>query len=219
MRQKLLLQCLFGPDNELREMALLSVAANERDAVRELVKVRRDAEVLLAVLISDLGFASGELQKNYSNQFWRRTSIRTLAAAVDGIIFCLKRLAFADAGIFKLTLNDMETFLLMEQQPVTAGKKPRFLRFQDNLKETFRVFAKVHKTTCVADFNEKGFDDLSKTYELRNRVMHPKSSATFSIRDDETKRAGTGLGWFHSEIDRLLNDSRKSIGLPPQVKA
>lgn len=214
--QERLLRNLFGANKEAREKALLSVIAHDRDAVRELIAVRRDAETLLAILMSDLGHASGQLAKNYSNQFWRRTSIRALAAAVDGIIFSLKRLAFVDAKLTKYTLDEPDEFLLTELQTPKAAKKPRFPGFTDNFKDTFRLFAKVHKTTCATDFGQQGFEDLCKTYDLRNRVMHPKTSAAFSIQDAETKRAGAALSWLHTELNRVLSDSMKAVHPPKQ---
>jgi hypothetical protein len=196
---------------------MLAVAAHERDAVREVVKTRRDAEKLLRDLISDLALAGGQLRANYASQFCRRTAIRTLAATVDGIVFCLKRVARANAGVFNHQFTESEEFLLSERQPANAAKKPRFPGFADNIKETFRMFAKIHRGTCSTDFGQHGFQDLCKTYDIRNRVMHPKTHALFAISDDETKTAGAALAWLQAELTRLAEDSKNSIGANPKT--
>lgn len=211
-QQELLLRHLFSGDSELRERALLEVAPKERDRVRELVKVREDYEPLLGTMMADLGTASGELRKNYASQFWRRTAIRALSATVDGIVFSLKRLALATADLNETELKAEERDFLREQQVSPMGGKVRLPGFRDNFKRTLKIFARVHRISCATDFGQKGFEALCQTFELRHRVTHPKSSATFFVKDDETKRAGEAINWLSRELQRLLGDCRKSLG-------
>src|SRR5277367_4335018 len=77
---------LYSDDQSLREQAVAQLPKEIQEGVRKLVESRKNANVLLDAMIVDLGRASGELKKNYEDQFWRRTAIRTLAATVDGII-------------------------------------------------------------------------------------------------------------------------------------
>ena len=209
---EILLQQLFSGNSELRERALLAVAAHERDGVREVVKVREDAVPLLGAMMADLGLASGELRKHYASQFWRRTAIRALAATVDGSVFGLKRLALATAGLTGASLTTEEMDFLREQQISPPGGKVRLPGFRENFKQTFKLFAKVHGISCSTDFGPKGFVALCQTFELRHRVTHPKSSLLFCVQDDETKRAGEAMAWLSCEINRLLNDCQNSLG-------
>lgn len=211
-QQEFLLQLLFSGDSELRERALLAVAPKERDRVREIVKVREDAEPLLGTMMADLGTASGELRKNYASQFWRRTAIRALAATVDGIVFSLKRLALATADLIETELKTEEKDFLREQQSSPAGGKVRLPGFRDNFKRTFKTFARVHRISCATDFGQEGFEALCQTFELRHRVTHPKSTTTFFVQDDETKRAGEAIDWLSRELQRLLGDCHDSLG-------
>ncbi len=167
---------------------------------------------MIGVSFADLGAASGELRKNYTSQFWRRTAIRALAATVDGIIFGVKQLALASAGLIGTPLDDKEKEFLSEQPISSKRKKVRFLPFRDNFEQTFKLLAKVHRTSCYTNFSGKGFDALCRTFELRHRVMHPKSFMTFCVQDDETKRAGDAIDWRHRELQRLLDASHDSLG-------
>src|SRR5258705_7767442 len=88
-----MLNDLFGACDIAREAVITAFPADEQQHVRMLVEVRRDFEALLSELISDLGRSSGELRENYTDQYRRRTAIRSLAAAVEGIVFELKKLA------------------------------------------------------------------------------------------------------------------------------
>jgi hypothetical protein len=208
---ELLLEKLFSGDSALREQALLAVDPKDRDGIRETVKVREDGCNLIGLLMEDLGAASGALRNNYTNQLCRRAAVRALAATVDGIIFSLKRLAVATAPVNgeKLDGEDLEFLTELSSQ---AGKKVRLPGFRDNLKRTFKLFAKVYRTSCSTDFGKDGFEALNQTYELRHRVMHPKLPTTFHISDDETKRAGEAIDWLSNELQRLLGDCQRSMG-------
>jgi hypothetical protein len=210
-RTEQLLAQLFSGVDDLREQALLAVDPKYRDGIREAVKVREDGCALLEMLMADLGEASGQLRQNYSSQFWRRNAIRALAAAVDGIVFSLKRLAVATTAVAESNLDADEIEFLTEES-AQAGKKARLPGFRDNFKRTFKLFAKVYQTPCATDFGQQGFEALCQTFELRHRVMHPKFSGMFQIKDDETRRAGDAIAWLSFEIQRLLGDCEKSAG-------
>jgi len=207
-----LLRQLFGEDEDLREQALLSVAPEHRDSVRKVIDVRRDAEKVFHAMVADLGFASSHLRKDYNNQFWRRTAIRALASTVDGIIFTLKKLAISSSEMLGANLDSECTDFLREQQSASTGKRVRLPPFRDNFKRTFKVFAEVHGTTNPTDFSQPGFDDVCAMFELRHRVMHPKSFGTFSVQDNETERAGRALNWLSCELERLLSTSKEGVG-------
>jgi hypothetical protein len=212
---EMLLQQLFSGNVELRERALLAVSAHERDRVREVVKVREDAAPLIQMMLADLAVSSGELRKNYASQYNRRNAIRALAAAVDGTIFSLKRLALTSAPLTGAQLDAEEMDFLREQQISPQGGKVRLPGFRENLKRTFKLFAKAYHISHSTDFGHKGFEALCLTFELRHRVIHPKSSSTFHVQDDETKRAGDAIKWLSDEINQLLGDCQKSLDKTP----
>ena len=206
-----LLKELFSGKSTLRERALLSVACEDRQGAREVVKVRQDFELLIQILYSDLGHASGEMRKNPSSQFWRREAIRILTATIDGIVFSLKKVTLAIAGMNKTMLSYDETEFLRERSLQDENKKVRLPPFRDNLKRLFKLFAKVQGMNCPTDFGGKGFDDLCQTYELRHRIMHPKSFLTYCVQDAERKRAGNAIDWLAQELQHLTKSQGRDM--------
>jgi len=211
---------LFGEGEAEREAVIASLRPDEQDYVRSVVNARRDFESLFRELIvNDLGRASSELGENCTDQYRRRTAIRSLAAAVEGIIFQLKKLALASSGLTKKELSPEEIALLSEQR-VEGGdmKKARLPGFRENFKRSLKLFAEVYHVPCPIDFGTTGFQNVCDTFALRDRVMHPKSAKMFLITDEETKRAGAALQWLHAELTRLVQTAMHDLGkrVPPQ---
>jgi hypothetical protein len=177
-----------------------------QEQMRKLIKAKGNSEKLIGIMFSDLNHATSEMKAHPGDQFWRRTAIRTLAASLDGIIFSLKETALATGPMNGFSFDDEELFFLSEEAPeTTAGKKPKLPGFRENLKRTFKLFSKIHKISCPADFNHAGFASLCETYELRHLLMHPKSYWTFAVNDEQKQKAAEGIHWLDVEIQRLLH--------------
>jgi len=201
---------LFEGNHIDREKIISLQRPEMQEPMRKLFKAKGNADKLFAIMFADLGHASGEMKANSGDQFWRRTAIRTLAATLDGIIFCLKETTLATGSFAGYKFLDGEVEFLSETMQ-KAGKKPKFLPFRENLKETFKLFSKAHHTTCGTDFQQDGFAALCETYELRNRLVHPKSAMTFYVSDTEKSRAGEAIKWLNTEIQELLGSCSRSI--------
>jgi hypothetical protein len=168
--------------------------------------------MLVEILLSDLTCASKQVKERPADQFLRRMTVRCFAAAVDGILFGLKQLAQASGELNGYKFTPEELFLLTEQTvELKNGKKPKFPVFRDNIKQTFKLFAKVYGTVCPTDFNQNGFNSMCETFELRHRLMHPKSYVTFCVTDDEKQKCAEAAAWLHSELNRLLDACNHGI--------
>jgi hypothetical protein len=176
-----------------------------QEQMRKLIKVVKNREKLFAMMFLDLKRTTSEMKAHPGDQFWRRTMIRALAATVDGIVFCLKQTALATGPMRGFKFNKEELFFLSEEvlEP-TRGNKPRLPGFRENFKDTFRLFAKTNKIPCPTDFSQDGFAALCEIYELRHRLVHPKSFMTFCVSDHEKQRSGEAIFWFNSEIKKLV---------------
>lgn len=177
---------LYSGDLASRERVLAIQRPEMQEMLRNLIKAKSNTDKLLAILFSDLKRASGEMKANPEDQFWRRITIRSLAATLDGIVFCLKEIALATGPMNGFKFTDKELFFLTEKVVKSdATVKNKFLSFRDNIKETFKFFSKIHKTSCSVDFQNDGFSALCETYELRNRLVHPKHFMTFCVSNIE----------------------------------
>jgi hypothetical protein len=180
--------------------------------LRNLMKAKGNCEKLFEIMFSDLKHASSEMKAHPVDQFWRRTTIRALAATLDGIIFCLKQTALATGPMAGFKFSKEELFFLSEEavEPINE-KKPKLPSFRENLKKTFKLFAKTYNIPCPTDFNQDGFAALCETYELRHRLVHPKSYMTFCVSDHEKQRAGEAIYWLNNERNKLLDASSRSL--------
>jgi hypothetical protein len=202
------LEHLFSGNARLREEALRHVPEQDRERVRELVKIQKEALRLLDLMMMDLRDSGAEMRKAPNIQFPRRVAVRALAATVDGIIFSLKQVAFAARGLTGVNLTHEELNFLRESDP--SGGKVRLPGFRDNFKQTFKLFAKTFHADCGTDFGQDGFSALCDTFDLRHRITHPKSFMTFCVNDSEMKRAATAIDWLSQELQRVLHDSYQS---------
>ncbi len=195
-----------------REQVISHQPPEMRPKMRKFIKAKRYNEMLVEILLSDLSCASKQVKEKPDDQFLRRMTVRCFAAAVDGILYGLKQLAQASGELNGYNFTPEELFLLTEQ-PVDQknGKKPKFPVFRDNIKQTFKLFAKIYGTTCPTDFNQSGFTSMCDTFELRHRLMHPKSYVTFCVTNDEKQKCAEAAAWLHSELNRLIDSCSHSF--------
>jgi hypothetical protein len=210
--QETSLRKLFSGNHIEREQVISIHRPEMQEQMRNLMKATGNANKLFSIMFLDLKHASSEMKAHPGDQFWRRTTIRALAATLDGIVFCLKQIALATGPMRGFKFSEKELFFLSEEvvEP-TIGKRPKLPSFRENLKQTFKIFAKAHKAQCPTDFNQDGFAALCGTYELRHRLVHPKSYMTFCVSDDEKQRSGEAIAWLDSEIKKLLGASARSL--------
>ena len=122
---------------------------------------------------------------------------------------------------FGVSLNDLDLKIVTERRTyIKAGvtkTKPVYLPFRDNLKETFKIFAKAHTISSSTDFSVSGFVELCEAFELRNKLMHPKTVFDLGVDDKALDNADRGLKWFKISLVQLLKDCGEKLPFP--VKA
>jgi hypothetical protein len=203
---------IFSDDSSVRAEAISALPKGIQENARKLAERSVNAGRLLEILMADLRRSSEELRKNYEDQFWRRIAIRAMAAAVDGIIFSLKEMAHSSAELNGLQLSDDDNkFLLERKAKLRKGGKPKFFSFKDNFKQTFKLYAKLPGFPCPTDFSQDGFAALCDTYDLRHRLMHPKSFMTFCVTTEETRRAGKAVDWLDAEVQKLIGAHNQKL--------
>jgi len=196
-------------------------AEQKRKANEVQKKFRQGLLQAVAVLDSDVNFALEQWQKAPDSQFWRRTLLRCCCASAEGTLSLLKQITPVCAEFFGVSLTDSDMKIVTECRTyIEAGvtkTKPAFLPFRDNLKETFKVFAKAHTVQPAVNCSTPGFADLCETFELRNRLMHPKTVFDLEVNDKALDGADRGLKWFKESLVQLLKDCGEK--LPFSTKA
>jgi len=192
-----------------------SEAADLFDKRTELLKLSRHSGLTYLPLHSDVTYAIKQWQKDPS-QFWSRTSIRCLCAAVEATLFSFRRMAEGMMILSGIQFDPKETEILTETRIVEINgvqtTKPKFLPFADSIKESFRLFAKAAGTTVTVDYGDQSFLDLRKTFEIRNRLMHPKQPFDVQVSAEDINTAERGIIWFNKAYSSVIDQCHAHFG-------
>jgi hypothetical protein len=164
--------------------------------IEEVRKLVRSMQLTVLPLNADLMMAGGQWQKDRPNQFWRRTVIRCLLALLEASLWNMKNTAPKIAVISEVKLSPKEL-------EFAEDRIRPFPKFRKNLTDTFELFAKVHMIQHSVN-PDKNFEALCTTYELRNRLMHPKRPFDLDVSDQKIDDAMRGAMWFRQEFDKLM---------------
>jgi hypothetical protein len=170
-------------------------------------KLSREMVLTTYPLQNDLDFAVTQWSKEKANLFWRRSVIRCLLVLIEAVLWNMKNLSLKISEVSVIKLTDHEISIAIEKRTVMKGEKletkKNFLPFKDNIKATFKMFAKVHDVPFA--FNaDKNFDALCDTYELRSRLMHPKRPFDPNVSDSDIEAAEKGTEWLAKEWGPLM---------------
>ncbi|MFO1488701.1 MAG: hypothetical protein U1F83_10395 [Verrucomicrobiota bacterium] len=197
-------------------------AEKKRKANEVQKKLRQGLLQAVAVLDSDVNTAREHWLKSPDSQFWRRMLLRCCCASVEGTLSLLKQVTPHCAEFFDVALTSLEMKILTERRTYVENgvekTKPAFLPFRDNVKETFKAFAKAHTLSSNTDFNTKGFTELCNAFELRNRLMHPKTVFDLGVDDKALDEAERGLKWFKHSLVKMLEDCGGKLPFPTKQK-
>ncbi len=180
-----------------------------------IAKMGKQLTLTIAVLDSDVKFAAVQWRKSQSDQFWRRTLVRCLCALAEGVLGLLKNLAPDSAKFFEVELTAKDIEVATERRNYIENgiqrSKPAFLKFSENLKETFKLFAKTHTVQFEIRYEEPGFKALCDTFDSRNKLMHPKGLFDLEVSDQAVDAADQGMKWFDSALSNLLQECGKKL--------
>lgn len=177
------------------------------DKAVELQKLVRHSGLTYLPLHSDVTYSIKQWQSDPS-QFWCRTSIRCLCAAVEATLFSFRKMAEKMAAFNKIQFEPKELEILSEVK-INGGRK--FLPFPDAIKESFRLFAKAAGTIAIINYGAN-FLDLCNTFEVRNRLMHPKKPFDVEVNEENIKAAERGIIWFNKTYSSLLDQCHAHFG-------
>jgi hypothetical protein len=167
-------------------------------------KTTQDWRVTLEILLDDVIRTAVETQRS-NEGYVRRNYVRAVFAAIEGSTYGLKRVVLQLWEHKQSKLNADELEFLIETGIDKKGKsKKRFLPFDKNIKFVFEVFAKMHDFISTADYNHKGWTVLLDTAEIRNRLMHPKSSKDLDISDTDLDKIREAADWYFSTRNQLV---------------
>ena len=174
-------------------------------AIKWLEEILADMTKFIKVLDNDYQFSRQVLSKNpadnLANQMLRRTAIRNFCALVEGQIHAWKwtTLSFFDA--FAVNLDAAEIAMLKEESYDldNSGKtvtKCQNLSVSKNFKFGCKMYFQVFECSYVVNFRSEGWACVLKTFDVRNRLMHPKQSKGIEVSDSELQDLQRANDWL-----------------------
>ena len=163
---------------------------------------------LIEVLSNDLIASGAELTKP-NTQFRRRTLVRSFFAQVEGEAFLRKRFALEQREGGDVEFSAAEFAILREEQYDLNNKgavrtQQKFLKLADNLRFSFRAFAKAFGSSYSLDVSGSGWQSFKNAIDIRNRITHPKRLSDLNITEDNMKDIFAAIDWYKIESLGLL---------------
>ena len=130
--------------------------------------------------------------------------MRCCCARVEGTLSGLKNNTRGFADYFGVQLTEKEIVKVLTE-------RPPFLPLRENLKRTFKIFARAHGVPVAIKYDEAGFTDLCDTFVLRSRLMHPKGLFDLEVTDKAVDAAVRGEKWFGCVLTNVLQECGKKL--------
>jgi len=184
----------------------------QKQKAKELHKSIKSLMQALQILREDVRFAERQPDQHKASheQTCRRSLIRCVCAIVEGTLSLMKAATSPAADFFCVNLSTKE-IELAKGQSVNTGKPIPFLPFQENVKETLKIFMKAHGVQMAINYNDSGFEDLRGMFKLRNKLMHPKTLDDIHVSDEAFKTSIRGSNWFDSIGVAIMKQSMEKM--------
>ena len=202
--------------------------------LHEALKFDPPDDKVAAALIADLLECQRMHNSRPWNQFWRRTTIRTAYAMVEGLNNFLKQWAYSyhernirsmhhrfrvlnipyPSPIFAQLQPEADLLLLLEKTVVLndAGKsrfKDSFSTMEQSIRFMFFMTSRIFQTNHLPDYNQQSWNDLKQGVNVRNRLTHPKTAADLDVKEGEIEMIGRGCQWY---MDAAAAAMMKAVG-------
>lgn len=174
--------------------------------VQEIKHERLQAnDTLIEMLRKDVVVAFREAIAEPSNQLRKRTAVRTLFAAIEGIISAMKQTALT---LLEPDLSRTEHAVLAEEsyQLKDNGSlriSPQYIRLPANLRFSFEMYSRALGADYDLDVGDTQWRDFLKAIEIRNRLTHPKSPDDLEVSMSDIQCVSEPGKWFIEQVKEL----------------
>jgi len=166
-------------------------------------KIAGDSDLrnsFIAVLLLDVQSAL-ELVESENRQTDRRSALRTIMSAIEGVCWIYRehtKSIAIDLELMDPLLNlamDEKSYSITEQGKLI--EQSRFSSITSMFRLTTRLAATIN-TQIEIDFSSEGWSSFKVAISKRNSVTHPKSVSDLDVTSDDIENAKTGLFWVLS---------------------
>lgn len=154
--------------------------------------------------------SEGKIKGEHFND--RRAFILSFTAMVEGIAYHLRQHLLDQHEKGTLRLSPSEEFILSERdyRPDDSGlikDTERIYNTRPLFKFTVKTYAKHFGRIERANefIGKDGYACCSRTFDKRNRIVHPKTFPDIHITDADWETAQSAFAWFHALQLALMN--------------
>lgn len=177
----------------------------DQEDVLALIDAFDTRDELFQTLTDDDKLANEALQKNFTDQYLRRTFVRTNFAMMEGLLNVLTFTVIEASKSGVITLTKDEIVKLTEETITKTGEiRPKFLSVGKKVQFSFLIFAqKMGGFDYVLDTSTKEWKEFEAAIDVRNQLMHPRTIADLMITQEQLDLIYRASNWFISQYTSL----------------
>jgi hypothetical protein len=171
----------------------------------------REIDALFYALVDDV-IAATELRAKRNDDFTRRLYVRTVFAAVEGIIQVMKKRALLSHEASDKPLLTPEEITLIREEDLkidnTGSVKitKKKISLLPNFEFAFKINAKAASKVASFDKSGDGWQSFKKAIKVRHRLMHPNSLADLQISKQDMADVEKAMVFFREVTGKLLHE-------------
>ena len=160
---------------------------------------------LLEALRADIDVAYATLEPDRSNQYLRRCLARAVFSFIEAVVECVKveLRSTVRTGLYPETSLTPKERELLVSLAVVSTPVGRFLPLDQNLKQTFKLAAKVWHLNFRLASGGEDFKDFLSAKSARNRLTHPRTFYDIEVTDHDMHCYTIAGMWVQREFQRL----------------
>ena len=159
-------------------------------------------------LLSDYEFSKKLDLKIYSEDFVKRSVVRSYFALVEGSLFQLKQVAVQGNSYYQV-LDQFELGFLQERSVFVAENgvvktKSSQISLVPNLLFTANSLIKVFNLNYTL-IKGTGYEAFKDAIKIRDKITHPKSKSDITLSTQEILKIGDANIWYRDIFTDLIN--------------
>lgn len=174
---------------------------------------RSRSALFVGLLIEDVIAARQRLNAGLT-QAARRDVVRASLAAIEGITWVAREHV-------RISLDHLDQLtavadLAMQERSYTVSETGQLIERVAGLPLliTIRLVvaqAKIISPEIAVEFSRKGWSDLRRAIQIRNRITHPKPDNDLAISDSDLSVVESGLSWLVATFDYVMSSTNLAL--------
>jgi hypothetical protein len=134
-------------------------------------------------------------------QFLRRSFVRAVFAHMEGVVFTMKQFAYEYRIQPETPATHAESAFLLEEAYELSEKGdirtvPAKIPLTKNIKFAFKAFSRAGHSDYKLPVGTAGWEKLTKSIKIRDRLMHPKNPNDTVVTETEHNTVLQTSRWF-----------------------